>query len=78
MTAPLIVILAGGDGQRMGGAKPLRALSAFSERTLEGFESDAAAVTAAYRELSESRRAARRRRKKKDKKKSGKKKGGKK
>jgi len=51
---------------------------AFSERTLEGFESDAAAVTAAYRELSESRRAARRRRKKKDKKKSGKKKGGKK
>ena len=26
MTAPLIVILAGGDGQRMGGAKPLRML----------------------------------------------------
>jgi CHAD domain-containing protein len=33
----------------------------FSERTLAGFESDAATVTAAYRELSESRRAARRR-----------------
>lgn len=36
----------------------------FSERALEGFEGDAAAVTAAYRELSESRRAARRRRRK--------------
>ena len=36
----------------------------FSERALDGFESDAAAVTAAYRELSESRRAARKRRKK--------------
>ncbi|MDV8001919.1 CYTH and CHAD domain-containing protein [Rhodococcus sp. IEGM 1408] len=33
----------------------------FSERTLAGFESDAATVTAAYRELSESRRSARRR-----------------
>ena len=48
----------------------------FSERTLEGFENDAAAVTAAYRELAESRRAARRR-EKKGKKKSGRKKGGK-
>ncbi len=35
----------------------------FSERTLAGFENDAATVTAAYRELSESRRAARRRKK---------------
>lgn len=33
----------------------------FSERTLAGFENDAATVTAAYRELAESRRAARRR-----------------
>lgn len=33
----------------------------FSERTLEGFENDAATVTAAYRELSASRRAGRRR-----------------
>lgn len=33
----------------------------FSERTLAGFENDAATVTAAYRELSESRRAARKR-----------------
>lgn len=33
---------------------------AFSEQALAGFESDAATVTAAYRELSESRRAARR------------------
>lgn len=41
----------------------------FSERTLEGFESDAAAVTAAYRELSESRRSARKRAKKAGKKK---------
>ncbi|MGN0100708.1 MAG: CHAD domain-containing protein, partial [Dietzia sp.] len=40
----------------------------FSERALDGFEGDAAAVTAAYRELSESRRSARKRRKKKDKK----------
>ena len=39
----------------------------FSERALDGFEGDAAAVTAAYRELSESRRSARKRRKKKDK-----------
>jgi CHAD domain-containing protein len=36
-----------------------------SERALAGFENDAATVTAAYRELSESRRAARRRRGKK-------------
>jgi CHAD domain-containing protein len=35
----------------------------FSERTLAGFENDAATVTAAYLELSESRRAARRRKK---------------
>ena len=34
---------------------------AFSERVLSGFESDAAAVTAAYRELGESRRSGRRR-----------------
>ncbi|WP_314037985.1 CYTH and CHAD domain-containing protein [Dietzia sp. CH92] len=40
----------------------------FSERALDGFEGDAAAVTAAYRELSESRRSARKRRKKKGKK----------
>lgn len=40
----------------------------FSERALDGFEGDAAAVTAAYRELSESRRSARKRRNKKDKK----------
>lgn len=33
----------------------------FSERALAGFEADAATVTAAYRELSESRRATRRR-----------------
>ena len=33
----------------------------FSERALAGFENDAATVTAAYRELAESRRAARRR-----------------
>ena len=50
----------------------------FSERALDGFESDAAAVTAAYRELSESRRAARKRRKKDEKAKKGKKKGGRK
>lgn len=37
---------------------------AFSEHSLAGFESDAATVTAAYRELSESRRVARRRKKK--------------
>lgn len=43
----------------------------FSERVLAGFESDAATVTAAYRELSESRRAARRRNSKGGKKKSG-------
>ncbi|MBB1025299.1 MULTISPECIES: CYTH and CHAD domain-containing protein [unclassified Dietzia] len=45
----------------------------FSERALAGFESDAATVTAAYRELSESRRAARRRKttNKKKKKKKG-------
>lgn len=43
----------------------------FSERALAGFESDAATVTAAYRELSESRRAARRRNSKGGKKKSG-------
>lgn len=36
---------------------------AFSEQALAGFESDAATVTAAYRELSESRRVARRRKK---------------
>ncbi|UVE95189.1 CYTH and CHAD domain-containing protein [Dietzia sp. B32] len=49
----------------------------FSERALEGFEGDAAAVTAAYRELSESRRAARRCRRKDEKggKKGNKKKG---
>ncbi|MFN7242474.1 MAG: hypothetical protein ACK4M5_04345, partial [Dietzia cercidiphylli] len=40
----------------------------FSERALDGFENDAATVTAAYRELSESRRAARRRKKKSTKK----------
>ena len=45
----------------------------FSEHALDGFESDAAAVTAAYRELSESRRAARKRRKKGKKGKKGKK-----
>ena len=39
---------------------------AFSERTLDGFEGDAAAVTAAYRELEQSRRAARKRGKKKN------------
>ena len=39
-----------------------------SEQTLAGFESDAATVTAAYRELSASRRAARKRAKKADKK----------
>ncbi|PAY22117.1 hypothetical protein CEY15_15185 [Dietzia natronolimnaea] len=43
----------------------------FSERALAGFESDAATVTAAYRELSESRRAARRRKTKSKKKGSG-------
>lgn len=37
----------------------------FSERALAGFEHDAATVTAAYRELAESRRAARRRKGKK-------------
>ncbi|MFN3602162.1 MAG: CHAD domain-containing protein [Dietzia sp.] len=47
----------------------------FSERALAGFESDAATVTAAYRELSESRRSARRRGKKD---RSGKNQGGKK
>ncbi|MCD2262421.1 CYTH and CHAD domain-containing protein [Dietzia aurantiaca] len=36
----------------------------FSERTLAGFENDAATVTAAYRELSESRRAVRRKKSK--------------
>lgn len=36
----------------------------FSERTLAGFESDAATVTAAYRELAESRRATRRKKSK--------------
>lgn len=41
----------------------------FSERTLEGFESDAAAVTAAYHELSASRRTAQKRTKKTGKKK---------
>ena len=41
-----------------------------SERALEGFESDAATVTAAYRELSESRRAARKRKHRKGGKKS--------
>lgn len=40
----------------------------FSERTLAGFESDAATVTAAYRELAESRRAARRKKSKSGKK----------
>ncbi len=40
----------------------------FSERALAGFESDAATVTAAYRELSESRRAARRKKSKNGKK----------
>lgn len=40
----------------------------FSERALAGFENDAATVTAAYRELSISRRAARRRDKNKKKK----------
>ena len=40
----------------------------FSERTLAGFENDAATVTAAYRELSESRRAARKKKSKGDKK----------
>ena len=39
----------------------------FSERTLGGFVGDAATVTAAYRELSDSRRAARRRRTKRKK-----------
>lgn len=37
---------------------------AFSEQALAGFESDAATVTAAYRELAESRRAARRKKSK--------------
>ncbi|KAA0917205.1 CYTH and CHAD domain-containing protein [Dietzia sp. ANT_WB102] len=46
----------------------------FSERTLEGFESDAAAVTAAYHELSASRRTAQKRTKKTGKKKNKKKK----
>ena len=40
----------------------------FSERTLAGFENDAATVTAAYRELSESRRTARKKKSKGDKK----------
>ncbi len=40
----------------------------FSERTLAGFESDAATVTAAYRELAESRRATRRKKHKSGKK----------
>ena len=44
----------------------------FSERTLAGFEADAATVTAAYRELSESRRATRRRKSKGGKKNKGK------
>ena len=39
---------------------------ALSERALGGFESDAATVTAAYRELAESRRARRRRGPKRD------------
>lgn len=47
----------------------------FSERALAGFENDAATVTAAYRELSESRRSARRRGKKEGR---GKNQGGKK
>ena len=42
----------------------------YSERALAGFESDAATVTAAYRELSESRRAARKRKHRKGGKKS--------
>ena len=41
---------------------------AFSEQALAGFESDAATVTAAYRELAESRRAARRKKSKSGKK----------
>lgn len=44
----------------------------FSERALAGFEADAATITAAYRELSESRRATRRRKSKAGKKDKGK------